>query len=174
MNGNSEEMGICWIAWESLTCPKEEGGKAFRNFKAFNEAMLAKQGWWLIMNPQSYWVKLLKGIYFPNSSFLQAARGGHALWVWLSLLHGRGLLEKGIRWQAQDGASINFWQDGWIPTLEGFKVQSVRPHNSDIQKVADVIEIGKGWNIPKLVAVTSPSEPKAIQDIPLPILKRGG
>ncbi|KAG5557644.1 hypothetical protein RHGRI_007781 [Rhododendron griersonianum] len=57
--------------------------------------------------------------------------------------------------------------------MEGFKVQSVRPHNSDIQKVADVIEIGKGWNIQKLAAVTSPLKLKAIKDIPLPILKRG-
>ncbi|KAG5557645.1 hypothetical protein RHGRI_007781 [Rhododendron griersonianum] len=56
---------------------------------------------------------------------------------------------------------------------QGFKVQSVRPHNSDIQKVADVIEIGKGWNIQKLAAVTSPLKLKAIKDIPLPILKRG-
>ncbi|XP_058208182.1 uncharacterized mitochondrial protein AtMg00310-like [Rhododendron vialii] len=131
--GNPEEKDNCWIAWESLTCSKEEGGMGFRNFRAFNEAILAKQGWRLIMNPQSYWAKLLKGIYFPNSSFLQAARGCHASWVWLSLLHGRVLLEKGLRWQAQDRASINFWEDGWIPTLEGFKVQLVRPHNSDIQ-----------------------------------------
>ncbi|KAG5516247.1 hypothetical protein RHGRI_037069 [Rhododendron griersonianum] len=124
------------------------------------------------MNPLAYWARILKGIYFPNSSFLLATRGSHASWVWLSLLHGRGLLEKGLRWHTENGASINFWVDGWIPTLEGFKLQSVRPPNTDIQLVGDVIVSGKGWNIPKLAPVISHLELQAIQKIPLPCLNR--
>ncbi|KAG5553928.1 hypothetical protein RHGRI_011706 [Rhododendron griersonianum] len=48
-----------------------------------NEALLARQGWRLLMNPQSYWAKIMKGLYFPNSSFLEA--------------------KKGLRWQVQSG-----------------------------------------------------------------------
>ncbi|KAI8558828.1 hypothetical protein RHMOL_Rhmol04G0126800 [Rhododendron molle] len=55
------------------------------------------------MNPGAYWARFFKGIYFPNSSFLQAARGSPASWAWLSLLHGRSLLDNDLRWQVQDG-----------------------------------------------------------------------
>lgn len=77
----------------------------FQNYRAFNEAMLACHGWRLIMNPQTFWASYLKGIYFPNSSFLQASRGSHASWAWLSLLHGRNLFPKGLRWLVKKGRS---------------------------------------------------------------------
>ncbi|KAH7857295.1 hypothetical protein Vadar_010977 [Vaccinium darrowii] len=64
-----------------------------------NEAMLARQGWRLLMNKEAYWARFFKGIYFPNTSFLNASRGGRASWAWLSLLHGRNLLFKGLQWQ---------------------------------------------------------------------------
>jgi hypothetical protein len=41
----SNNRGIKWMAWERVACPKEFGGMGFWNFKAFNLAMVAKQGW---------------------------------------------------------------------------------------------------------------------------------
>lgn len=171
--GNPEDRGICWIAWDKLTCSKAEGGMGFRNYRVFNEALLAKQGWRLLMNPQAYWAKILKGIYFPNSNFLQATRGSHASWAWLSLLHGRDLLSKGLRWQVQDGSSIDFWRDSWVPSLEGFKIQSTKPLNSNIRMVEDVIDARNGkWNEQKLSLEVSPEDLQAILAISLPIVKR--
>lgn len=57
---------------------KSDGGMGFRNFRAMNEAHLARQGWRMLRNPNSYWAKILKGLYFPNCSFLEAARGHKA------------------------------------------------------------------------------------------------
>jgi len=42
--GRSNNRGIKWMAWERMACPKEFGGMGFQNFKAFNLAMVAKQG----------------------------------------------------------------------------------------------------------------------------------
>ena len=39
---------------------KLNGGMGFRNFQAFNLAMLAKQGWRLLSNPDSFAPKFLK------------------------------------------------------------------------------------------------------------------
>lgn len=74
--GNPDDKGICWVAWDNLSMAKEQGGMGFRNYRTFNEAMLARQGWRLLMNPQTYWAKFMEGIYFPHTSFLQASRGG--------------------------------------------------------------------------------------------------
>jgi len=42
--GRSNNRGIKWMAWERVACPKDFGGMRFQKFKAFNLAMVAKQG----------------------------------------------------------------------------------------------------------------------------------
>lgn len=42
--GGNNNKGIRWFSWERLTGSKNEGGIGFYDFKAFNKAMVAKQG----------------------------------------------------------------------------------------------------------------------------------
>lgn len=37
--------------WKSFCVPKEERGMGFHNLNSFNIALLAKQGWRLLRNP---------------------------------------------------------------------------------------------------------------------------
>lgn len=49
---------------------KEEEGMGFQNMGSFNIALLAKQGWRLIQNPNSLISQVLKAKYYPHSSFI--------------------------------------------------------------------------------------------------------
>lgn len=89
-----------------LGIPKEKGGLGFRRFINFNDALLAKQCWRFIHEPDSLWAKLLKACYFPYCSFLDAKRGGCASWAWSSLLTGRDLLVWGAHWQVMSRKDI--------------------------------------------------------------------
>lgn len=96
------------------------------------------------MNPNSYWSRMIKKIYFPNSSFLAATRGKKASWAWLSLLKGREILVQGLRRQVGDGHSISFWEDKWVPSLPNFRISFPKPTKCDIYLVSDAIIPGLG------------------------------
>lgn len=53
--GDPENQGIHWANLDSLSAPKGQGGMGFRDFSDFNQALLAKESWRLLMNPNSFW-----------------------------------------------------------------------------------------------------------------------
>ncbi|KAI8546705.1 hypothetical protein RHMOL_Rhmol07G0140800 [Rhododendron molle] len=73
-----------------------------------------------------------------------------------------------MRWQVQDGKSIDFWNDAWIPSLPNFKVPIPRPANSAINKVVDIIDANSGqWDIQKMSKEIPLEVVNAILEIPL-------
>ncbi|XP_058784947.1 uncharacterized protein LOC131659838 [Vicia villosa] len=61
------------MTWERLTTLKKEGGMGFRDLKAFDRAMIAKQGWKLVSKPNSLVAKVFKasGIKVMQEPWLQ-------------------------------------------------------------------------------------------------------
>ena len=66
---------MAWLSWEKMCAPKKDGGLGFRDLKAFNIALLAKQGWHLQSNTRSLVYHVLKACYFPDRDFLHAELG---------------------------------------------------------------------------------------------------
>ncbi|CAL5402705.1 unnamed protein product [Camellia sinensis] len=156
-----------------MTVPKNQGGTGFRDFKAFNQALLAKQGWRLLKNPNSFWARVYKGLYFPNSNFLQASRGKRTSWAWSSLLKGRALLQTGLRWQIQNGNLAHFWEDKWVPCTKDFKMASHKPPYCNVQTVAEVIDpTRKIWKREILKEWLSPKDLEAVLAIPIAAVNR--
>ncbi|XP_016715474.1 uncharacterized protein [Gossypium hirsutum] len=61
--------GLYWSCWSELCKAKERGGLNFRDMGKFNIALLAKQGWRLVVNPDSLLARIYKAKYYPRSSF---------------------------------------------------------------------------------------------------------
>ena len=78
----------------------------FRDLQCFNQALLARQGWRLLQNPNSLVFRLLKAKYFPHTSFLDATIHGNVSYLWLSVCGAKQVLCEGVRWQVGNGKNI--------------------------------------------------------------------
>jgi hypothetical protein len=104
-----------WLSWSLIKQPKYVGGMGFRDLYAFNIAMLAKQGWRLLHNPDSLCGQILRAKYFPDGNILQAKVNTNLSYTWRSILKGIELIKKGMIWRVGNGRSVHIWNDPWIP-----------------------------------------------------------
>jgi hypothetical protein len=84
----------CWVSWETMCSPKFSGGLGFRDIELFNLAMLAKQAWRILQNPNTLSARILKAVYFPSTDFLDAGVGHAPSQVWRALVEGRDAMRK--------------------------------------------------------------------------------
>ena len=94
----------------------------FWDLRAFNLAMLAKQGWRMIQGNESLLHKCFKARYFPQSSFLDAKESSGCSYVWRSLVAALPILKAGHCWRIDNGSSIRVLWDRWIPNYPTNKV----------------------------------------------------
>ena len=87
--GQGNNQKIHWCSWPKLNQPKKEGGMGFRNLSAFNEAMLAKQGWRLVIDNSSLLARSMKARYYSNSDFLATTLHGNPSFSWRSIVGAR-------------------------------------------------------------------------------------
>ncbi|XP_004296207.1 PREDICTED: uncharacterized protein LOC101297422 [Fragaria vesca subsp. vesca] len=143
-----DDRKIHWVAWEKLCTTKAEGGLGFRDMRLFNMALLAKQGWRLIRQPNSLLAQVLKARYFPSESFMEAEVAKGCSFTWRSILKGRDLLKKGLRFQVGNGESISVWDDPWIPLPYSFRPYSPPMEGTEELRVCDLIDPDTGdWNV---------------------------
>ena len=84
------------MSWEKLCSPKVDGEMGFRDLKAFNLALLAKQGWQILKNLDSLVYKVFKAKYFAETTFLEAQMGRKTLHIWRSILSAREVIKMGV------------------------------------------------------------------------------
>lgn len=155
-----EKNNIHWKSWAFLGLPKKVGGMGFRNLLDFNIALLAKQVWRLLTNPDAFWVRVSKRIYYPNTDILNAGKGFRASWAWGSLLEGKALIVEGARWQVGNGNLIDLWKDSWLTNSDcGYLRPSVPiPTNAPATVAGIINRENHCWNLDPIKNLISDEE----------------
>ncbi|KAK3188547.1 hypothetical protein Dsin_028108 [Dipteronia sinensis] len=68
--------------------------------------------------------RVLKWCYFRDCTFMEVKEKSSASFMWSSLIWGREILTKGVRWRVGDGKSIRVFKDKWIRKPSTFQVTS--------------------------------------------------
>ncbi|KAL0404504.1 UNVERIFIED_CONTAM: putative mitochondrial protein [Sesamum radiatum] len=162
-----DERKIHWIAWRKLCTQKKYGGFGFRDLKAFNAAMLAKQFWRILTEPDRLLSRVLKARYFPNTSILEAKVGYNPSFTWRSILASKEIISRGARWRVGMGTKINIWNDPWIPRSYCFKVITPACSLRGLTTVNSLIDpVSLQWNRALVIDNSHPADSDAILSIP--------
>lgn len=157
---------------EWLSTPKALGGMGFRDLALFNQAMLAKQGWRLLTEPNSLCARVLKGRYFPGTDFWHATKPRSSSYTWHSILHGRELLTHGIRWGIGDGKTVKIISDNWIPRFPPVILKPTSPIPLTATVHCLINEESGTWNLENVHAFFSHAT--ALQILQVPISRHAG
>lgn len=164
-NESEDKKKIHWIAWEKLCEAKENGGLGFRDIEGFNQALLAKQAWKLMNDPQSLLSRLYKGRYYAKTSFLEAGKGFRPSYAWISIVFGRELLQKGLIKSIRNGQSSLVWLDKWIMDEDPRRPVSKQILFDLNLRVQDLLDQNNRWRMEMLVELFPENEVKRILDL---------
>lgn len=166
---DTQKRRMAWLACDRMCFPKKQGGMGFRDLRAFNMALLAKQGWRLMSNPESLVARVFKARYFPNGIFLEARSGSRPSAAWSSISKARILINKRRRIRIGNGYSTKIWDSPWIPDAGRFTMYTPRPPDTYFpMHVADLIDpITRTWNKQLLATIFWPIDCARILSIPV-------
>ena len=129
-----EKKNMHWFAWWKVCVPKKKGDLGFRDLHSSNLAMLAKQYWRLIQNPDSLCARVLSAKYYPDGNILQAGLKNGSSFSWQSIVAGIQTFQRGCIWRVGTGAHIDIWRDPCILSSPSRKVIApigIDPHTWD-------------------------------------------
>jgi hypothetical protein len=147
---------------------KDKGGLGYRDLECFNMALLAKQGWRILQNPDSLVGRIYKEKYFRHETFLDSGIGSNPSYAWRSIWSAKHLLQMGLVWRVRDGKKIKIWRDKWIPTPTSYMIQSPHRVLDQEARVSSLINTDTNWwNIPLIQEMFNREEADTICSLAL-------
>lgn len=92
--------------------------------------------------------------------------------TWRSVLFGRELLKKGVRWGVGEGSCIKILTDNWIPGFPPERLKPLLPLPSEVTVAFLMDDVSKTWDVDRVNAFFEEEVASAIFQVP--ISRHGG
>lgn len=136
----------------------------------FNLALLAKQGWRILQNPETLSARILKAVYFPSVNFLEAELGSRPSQIWRAILEGREVLKQGIIRRIGNGRSTWIWADNWLPRSSLLRPVVPLKEQRPVMVSELIDQSSATWRDDMLTYHFLPMDIEVIKQIPIPTL----
>ncbi|XP_019161408.1 PREDICTED: uncharacterized protein LOC109158044 [Ipomoea nil] len=155
-------------AGKEILLKSKYGGLGFKDLRAFNLAMLGKQAWKFLTNPESLVARIYKARYFHDRPFNEACLGNNPSYCWRSIMAAKDLIIGGVRRRVGNGNSTLIWKDPWLQDEMDPMIQTEMPPQLIDAKVSGLIDQTTGtWDPHILSDIFDPSDVPRILKIPI-------
>lgn len=143
-------------------------GLGFRHLHSFNQAMLAKQLWRFIDNPDSLCAAVFKARYFLNGNVLSVEMGKGDSYVWRTLMSAKSILSEELCWRIRKGDKVMIMNDNWIEGSYCARPLSTKKSHSLVYVSSLIIEEERKWKTGLIKELFNKDTAQAILKLPLP------
>ena len=77
-----------------------------------------KMAWGLLTNADGFWVKIVRGKYWPNGDSPSSQGVGQKSKLWRGICKSWNTIKRGMGWALGDGKTVKFWLDNWLDLVE--------------------------------------------------------
>lgn len=119
--GSSTAQKMHWVAWDTVTLPKEKGGLGIMRLGIMNKALLSKWGWRYKTERSNLWRKTIDAIHWKKKETKAFPVNVSFPGVWKNIVANVSMIPfgevgfndmcKGIN---GNGENISFWLDRWL------------------------------------------------------------
>ena len=139
------------VAWKDVCMQKKEGGLGLRSLHVWNEALMAKHLWNVIMDNESIWVKWVKSQWLKGDSIWMVKPNQDTSWSWRQIIALRDKIRDFVICKIGNGHKCFFWFDKWHergPLCKLINYTSLMYNKDDMKfKISDLISEGQ-WDWP--------------------------
>ncbi|XP_056691659.1 uncharacterized protein [Spinacia oleracea] len=162
--------GMHWVNRKIIQLPKGLGGLGVRNMATLNKALLMRQAWRVIKNPQSL---LGKAFFRKFPSSLKGVPSTISGKRFSSGMRGIGratnLLLQGCDWKIGNGKTVVAGRDRWVKDRVPVFKSSVTLQNARNWKVNHfILPNGPGWNLDRVNSCFEFDDARRIVEMELP------
>ncbi|GJZ70110.1 RNA-directed DNA polymerase, eukaryota, reverse transcriptase zinc-binding domain protein, partial [Tanacetum coccineum] len=107
------KKGAARVAWKIICDPKSKGGLGIKKLGPWNEALLCKHLWNIIIKKESLWVKWVNVVKLKGKSIWEVQCENNDSGTWKAILNLREKIRENVWNKIGDGKSTNMWFDRW-------------------------------------------------------------
>ncbi|GKC01404.1 RNA-directed DNA polymerase, eukaryota, reverse transcriptase zinc-binding domain protein [Tanacetum coccineum] len=112
-DNKGNNSGRAKIAWKVVCRPKDQGGLGIKPLGEWNETLLIKNIWKIVVQSQSLWVKWVNRMKLKGRSVWDIENDDGDSWGWRKLMELRNKIRPHVFHNIGNGKSTSIWYDRW-------------------------------------------------------------